>query len=625
LITQQQTTMLDDDLDRSGTTDSRDLHVLVMSPDAFISLPLPNDGFVDVGRSAKCSVRLDDPLASREHARLHVGAEADGVVLAIEDLDSANGTRVRDKFVSPRLPIAFLVGEAITIGSTVLMVQQSRSVLGSRRLWSHAYFESRLEDRCTGALAGASFAIARLHLTDKIPWPKVVPILVRNIGAPHFFAAYGPRDYEVLFVEVSAAEVAQQMKSLSEDLRRSGIDSRHGLVWYPEDGRSADALLARANALVKRDVATGVPAAASEGDVPNGAGMESLLALAKRAASRNISVLILGETGAGKDVLARSIHKLSGRKGDFVALNCAGLATTLIESELFGHEKGAFSGAIAAKLGLLEAANGGTVFLDEIGEMPLPLQTRLLRALDAREVLPVGAVRPRPIDVRFLAATNRDLEADVRTGAFRQDLFYRLNTLILAIPPLRDRTAEIPALVETFIARSCLEWGRDVVPAVSPAAIDHMIHYGWPGNIRELKNAIERALLLCDGTEILPEHLPLDKTRTPFRAPPDEPVRTQRQPVYKAVAGPGVDDNPPPDARVAGTAAAAGSAGSGRWRRDPEKIAERERIVAALDANAWSQTRAAKHLAMPRRTFVSKLEYYGIPRPQKTRLPLADA
>ena len=197
--------------------------------------------------------------------------------------------------------------------------------------------------------------------------------------------------------------------------------------------------------------------------------------------------------------------------GPLVVLNCAGLAETLIETELFGHEKGAFTGAARAKVGLLEAGNGGTVFLDEVGEMPLSLQPRLLRAIEAREVLPVGAVKPRPIDVRFIAATNRDLEAEVAQGTFRRDLFFRLNGIALAIPPLRERKDEIAALAETFVADACRESGRERPPTISAEAMGYILDYDWPGNIRELKNVIERALVLCDGDEITSQFLPLDK------------------------------------------------------------------------------------------------------------------
>jgi len=375
------------------------------------------------------------------------------------------------------------------------------------------------------------------------------------------------------------------------------MEARHGVAWYPRDGRSTDALLARGNALLRPSAGDGKAGASLDTHKTDGAGMDRLRGLAKRAAASNISVLILGETGVGKDVLAREIHRLSPRTGRLVALNCAGLTETLIETELFGHERGAFTGADRAKVGLLEAGNGGTIFLDEVGEMPLSLQARLLRAIEAREVLPVGALKPRPIDVRFIAATNRDLETDVAKGTFRRDLFFRLNGITLAIPPLRERTDEIEALVETFIEDACRETGR-TPPTVTAEAMHYIRSYNWPGNIRELKNVIERALVLSDGDEIQAQLLPLDKmgvgaARTRSE---DSGVGQPRAPYADQV-----------------TAIAAGLPALD----DPAKAAERQSILDALAKYAGNQTRAAEALGMPRRTFITKLDAYGIPRPQK--------
>jgi two-component system response regulator AtoC len=595
-----QTTLMEED-DPVGPNDPPGPHVLVMSPDAFSSVPLPAAGTLNVGRSSKCAIRIEDPLASREHARLHVGLVEGALSLRIEDLQSANGTRVRNVMIAPGELAPFVPGDAIGIGSTVLMVQQSRPAVGPRRLWSHAYFESRLTDECVRAGAsGGAFAMARVRLTGSAPWTRVLPILVRAIPLPHLFAAYGPVDYEILFLETSAGEVARLVEALAGELRAAGLEARHGVAWYPRDGRTTDALLARGNALLRPAGANGK--SGPESTQASGAGMERLRALAKKAAtsSINISVMILGETGVGKDVLAREIHRLSSRSGPFVALNCAGLTESLIETELFGHERGAFTGADRAKIGLLEAGNGGTIFLDEIGEMPLSLQPRLLRAIEARQVQPVGAVKTRPIDVRFIAATNRDLDAEVAKGTFRRDLFFRLNTITLPIPPLRERTDEIAALVDTFIEDASREAGR-APPRLTAETMHYIRNYDWPGNIRELKNVIERALVLCDGDEIHAQLLPLDKigggaARTRSE---DSGLGQQRQTADQVAAM--LAGLPPLD--------------------DPAKAAERQSIVEALVKHAGNQTRAAESLGMPRRTFITKLDAYGIPRPQKRPSP----
>ena len=592
------TTLMEED-DPLGPDDPPGPHLLVMSPDAFSSVRLPTAGTVDVGRSSKCAIQIEDPLASREHARLHINSVDGGVALQIEDLGSANGTRVRNVSISPGQLAPFVAGDAISVGSTVLMVQHNRPAVGTRRLWSHAYFESRLTDQCArAAAAGASFAMARVRLTGTAPWTRVLPILVRTIPLPHLFAAYGPLDYEILFLETEPNDVTRQVEMLASELRAAGIEARHGIAWYPRDGRTTDALLARGNALLRPSAgadASGIGAPSLPGA---GAGMERLRGLAKRAAASGISVLVLGETGVGKDVLAQEVHRLSSRAGPLVVLNCAGLAETLIESELFGHEKGAFTGAARSKVGLLETANGGTVFLDEIGEMPLSLQPKLLRTIEKREVLPVGAVKPRPIDVRFIAATNRDLEAEVTKGTFRRDLFFRLNGITLAIPPLRERTDEIATLVEIFIAEACRDSGGRRPPTVTPEAMNFIQGYHWPGNIRELKNVIERALVLCDGDEILPQFLPLDK------------MSDQTLEDSGAIRAPGVDRGELPS--LAGI-----RPDQLPHLDDPKKLAERQSILDALAHHAGNQTRAAQSLGMPRRTFITKLEYYGIPRPQK--------
>jgi len=595
-----QTTLLEED-DPLGPNDPPGPHVLVMSPDAFSSVPLPMAGVLAVGRSSKCAIRLDDPLASREHARLHVSGSDGGLSFLVEDLKSANGTRVRNSVIAPGELTPFVPGDAIAIGSTVLMVQQNRPTVGPRRLWSHAYFESRLTDECVRAGAsGRSFAMARVHLNGSAPWTRVLPILVRNIPLPHLFAAYGPVDYEILFLETEPSEVARLVELLAGELQAAGLEARHGVAWYPRDGRTTDALLARGNALLRPTA--GKNGSTAETPRSSGAGMERLRALATKAATRNISVLILGETGVGKDVLAREIHRQSARSGAFVALNCAGLAETLIESELFGHERGAFTGAARAKVGLLEAGNGGTIFLDEIGEMPLPLQSKLLRAIEAREITPVGGVKPRPIEVRFLAATNRDLDAEVKKGTFRSDLFFRLNTLTLPIPPLRERTDEIPALVDTFIEDACRESGR-TPPTMTAEAMDYMRGYDWPGNIRELKNVVERALVLCDADEIAADFLPLDKMGAGS-------ARTQ-----------GVDDSGSGQIRAVYAAVHAADVASLPALTDPEEMTERQAILDALMRHAGNQTRAAEDLGIPRRTFITKLDYYGIARPQKKKRP----
>jgi DNA-binding NtrC family response regulator len=335
--------------------------------------------------------------------------------------------------------------------------------------------------------------------------------------------------------------------------------------------------------------------------------MRSIHQTVERAAAGIINILILGETGVGKEVMARAVHRLSPRRdGPYVCLNCAALTESLLESELFGHERGAFTGAVATKMGLLESAAGGTLFLDEVGELPLSIQARLLRVIETREVTRVGSVRPRQIDVRFVSATNRELEDEVDKGSFRRDLFFRLNGISIRIPPLRERRSEIPALAETFLRQVCQELRRPE-PRLSAETLATLHRRDWSGNIRELRNVIERAVLLCPGQEIGIEHLPEERPRKRPALVLDLPDRTDRHSVDSRPDIPPLQTGP----RVPKPTPDAG----------PTPAHEKQRILDALASCAGNQSRAAKLLGMPRRTFVARLDRYQIARPKKNPRP----
>ncbi|MBL9097937.1 MAG: sigma-54-dependent Fis family transcriptional regulator [Alphaproteobacteria bacterium] len=236
--------------------------------------------------------------------------------------------------------------------------------------------------------------------------------------------------------------------------------------------------------------------------------MRSVLKMAERAAQSNIPILIEGESGVGKEVLARAIQGGSDRAGKpFVAVNCGAIPDTLIESILFGHEKGAFTGAVDKHIGKFQEANGGTLFLDEIGELRLDMQVKLLRAIQEGEVDPVGAKRPVKVDIRLVSATNRNLQQQVTEGKFREDLFYRLNVFPIQLPNLRERREDVPALVAHFIRRFAVEENKKIV-GIEPAALDMLAAYNWPGNIRQLENAVFRAVVMCDGECLRPGDFP---------------------------------------------------------------------------------------------------------------------
>jgi len=233
-------------------------------------------------------------------------------------------------------------------------------------------------------------------------------------------------------------------------------------------------------------------------------GLRNVMEMVRQVAPLNNSVLLLGETGTGKEVIANAIHFMSPRKdGPFIKINCGAIPDSLIDSELFGHEKGAFTGAVTEKRGRFERADGGTIFLDEIGELPLQAQIRLLRVLQNREIDRVGGSRPIPVDIRVIAATHRNLENMISENRFREDLWFRLNAFPIIIPPLRQRREDIPALTRYFVARKGIELGIHILPAIAPGALQRLMDYAWPGNARELENVVERELIRHKGGQLL--------------------------------------------------------------------------------------------------------------------------
>jgi transcriptional regulator with GAF, ATPase, and Fis domain len=254
--------------------------------------------------------------------------------------------------------------------------------------------------------------------------------------------------------------------------------------------------------------------------------MQHILDLVKKVAPAPTNVLIRGESGTGKELIAKAIHRYGNRSDHpLISINCTALAETLLESELFGHVKGAFTGATATKRGLFEEAHQGTLFLDEIGEISPELQKKLLRVIETGEFKRVGEPRIKRADVRLIAATNRDLERAIEENQFREDLYYRLTTLVIRLPPLRERKEDIPALVEHFLKKACGKINKHV-QAIHPEAFELLTEYHWPGNVRELENVIERAVVLAPSTEILVDHLP-NRVQVPRSAASLEDVTRQ--------------------------------------------------------------------------------------------------
>src|SRR3954469_1992294 len=253
--------------------------------------------------------------------------------------------------------------------------------------------------------------------------------------------------------------------------------------------------------------------------------IRQIYAVVEKVANTPSTVLITGELGTGKELIARALHENSSRQaGPFIKINCAAIPKTLMESELFGYEKGAFTGAVGAKPGRFELAHGGTLFLDEIGEIPVEMQVKLLRVLQESEFERVGGIRTIKVDVRLVTATNRDLLQDISSGSFREDLYYRLNVVPIHIPPLRERREDIPLLADHFIAKFNDRLKKQIT-SIAPDAVERLVPYHWPGNIRELENLMERTVLFCEGPEIRVANLPVEITGLAPPPPPDDGVR----------------------------------------------------------------------------------------------------
>jgi len=340
-----------------------------------------------------------------------------------------------------------------------------------------------------------------------------------------------------------------------------------------------------------------------EGPVVFDPAMRRLYALLDVIAPSPLAVLVLGETGVGKEVFAKALHERSSRAGAaFLQLNCAALPESILEAELFGFEKGAFTGAVQAKPGLFEAADGGTVFLDEIGELPPTTQAKLLRVLEGGEVMRLGSVKPKRVDVRFVSATNRDLRTRIVQDLFRADLFFRLNGVSVTLPPLRQRAADIVPLARLF-ARRLAERIERPEPALTPGAEAALGRYAWPGNVRQLRNVVERAVVMAAGEPIQEEHLLLSEE---VELPPSG--RPETAPMAAFRAPPTAPPRGAMDRRVTRPAA-----------EGAHVEAEKQRVRDALAQAAGNQSLAARLLGVSRQTLINRLDEYGIPRPRKGR------
>ncbi|CAN5415141.1 hypothetical protein BH11MYX1_BH11MYX1_23790 [soil metagenome] len=527
---------------------------------------LPDGVDVTFGRSRSATVHVDSEKVSRLHAKLRRSGE----VIEVEDLGSRNGTRVNgDKIEGPR---KLANGDEIQIGSIQAIVGLASSLRAASPVGDDAAGEARLIAEVDRSVRyHRPLALALVRVTSE----SVVDAMARSLRPMDLLAEDAGDDYLVILPELDRAQGETALEKLLDFAHAANTVAMSALAFCPDDGTSVETLIGELRGRLRSGRATPAVAVNEGSAIILDPAMKRVYTLVERIAETAMTCLILGETGVGKELVAEAIHKRSTRHAKpIIKLNCAALPDTLLESELFGHERGSFTGADKRKIGFFEAADGGTLFLDEIGEMPLSLQAKLLRVLERKVITRVGGTTEVVTNTRLIAATHRDLEAEVRAGRFRQDLMFRIGGFTLVVPPLRDRVSEIVPLAEHFARAASIEQGRPP-PQLSGSARDALAGYAWPGNVRELRNAIERALVLC-GAQIEAGDLP-DKLR-------DAAQRTR--PVASAAD-----------------------------MRGHLAEVERAAIVAALETEHQNQTRAARRLGLSRRALIYKMEKYGLKPP----------
>jgi DNA-binding NtrC family response regulator len=497
------------------------LRLFVIGEKSFSTHRIPDTGALTIGSGAGCDLVVSDASVAPRHARLSLGPP-----LALEDLGSGLATQLGEERLAPGETAEVPPGDPIQLGNVLLMVERRRGA-PPRRFLSRDYFEQRLEEEChRGERSQTVFSVLRIAASAPGPADAIEQVIAGELRMTDVIALHGPGEYAVLLCETPAAGAEVLISRLKARLGGAGAQLGFGIACYPRDGHDAFMLIAAAAPPGVVKVKDEVPA-----DLPEySLAMLQLRGMVERVAASDLSVLILGETGVGKERMAEEIHRRSGRSDKpIMRLNCAALSESLLESELFGHERGAFTGAHERKTGLFEAAQGGTVFLDEVGDMPLPTQVKLLRVLEERQVRRVGSTTSLDLDVRFVSATNRDLERAIARGTFREDLYFRLNGITFVIPPLRERTSEIEELARRFVAEASKRYGVRKPPEIPAETLTLLREYAWPGNIRELRSVIERAVVLCDAGPLTQASLPLEKMRAHF-APRDAPPPPAPQP-----------------------------------------------------------------------------------------------
>jgi DNA-binding NtrC family response regulator len=551
-------------------------YLLVVDNDTSSIFHLPHSGAVVIGRAPDVDLRVNHASVSRRHATVRI----DNGVVRIADLASHNGTRVNGESVGEARVLAS--GDVATVGDVVLVLNFSAPATPARAALGEAGWRRRLVEELERAITfkRTLAVVAVLGAT-----PVALADSLRLIDV----AATGDDGGVLLLLPEVDREGARE---IVERALAAVPGARAGLAVCPTDAVDPDTILLEARTAARRarpgtvaepsDAATTIELGSRSVLVADPA-MLRVFALLEKLAASQLPVLINGENGSGKDNAAYAVHHWSKRGGPFVPVNCAALGPeSLVDSELFGHEKGAFTGAATTKAGLFESAGGGTVFLDEVAELPLAVQAKLLRTLENKTITRVGDTRERPLDIRLVTATNKNLDDEVAAGRFRQDLLYRISGARVMLPPLRDRKIEIPVLARAFLEAACKQLGR-ASKSIAPGTMQVLLTHTWPGNIRELRNALEYAAV----------------------AAPDDTIEPYDLPPHLGGAG---------EAPAAPVAAPAAREVKGVFRPISEELdeLERRRMAEALEAAGGVKTRAAQLISMPIRTFTLKAKQYKL-------------
>jgi two-component system, NtrC family, response regulator AtoC len=632
---------LSDSLEESDTTARRRrgdgrpaiCSMRIILGDQVAAHPLPVVGEIALGRGA--DIVIPHVNISRRHMSLRVGPS-----LEVSDLGSTNLTTLFGTALEPHMWVPIRPGDILVLGGEALAMLhdgEARS-LPTRQMGRETLDKEVAAKVAEHERSASPFTICNVTSRSSTRWLDVLAGVLLE------------RDHLIVLSDTEAALILADrtedqaegvIKALEGHLARLGANARIRSRHCPRDGASPETLIEKPAIDNRAHRTTMRPA----GPLVRNPAMLKLYELVDEVAPSLVNMLILGETGVGKDVLAHALHERSPRaRAGFVSLNCSALPETLLESELFGYERGAFTGAVSSKSGLLETAEGGTIFLDEVGEMPLPTQAKLLRVLEDRTVRRVGGLKPRPIDVRVVAATNRDLAKEIAAGRFRADLYYRLNGLSVLVPPLRDRVDEIVLFATHFMTTAAAILNKPT-PKLTVEARACLESYAWPGNIRELRNTIERAVLLARDRAITPDLFPPevvgsslpqpnntlqprpplptfhgDEALTgPLPKPPEvlglrpnqwgDPTHPRRSASPTLVQ---VDDDPLLVLRPDPSPIISDTSG---LLEEVEQL-EKARIVEALAKCNGNQTRAAQLLGITRRVLIKRIERYNLPRPR---------